>query len=136
MRIRGIAAAALIAFAACGGAKPAPRATGPTPAPRIASTATVKILEPASDASVPAGTVHVRIELAGGQISPQTSTDLKPDVGHLHLKMDGQLVSMNYSTDSDITAKAGQHLLEAEFVALDHGPFNPRVVSSTTFTAT
>jgi hypothetical protein len=28
----------------------------------------------------------------------------------------------------------GDHTLEAEFVAADHGPFDPRVVVHTTFT--
>jgi hypothetical protein len=28
----------------------------------------------------------------------------------------------------------GEHTLEAEFVAADHGPFDPRVTAQTTFT--
>ena len=35
----------------------------------------------------------------------------------------------------DLTALSpGHHTLEAEFVAADHGPFDPRVAASVTFT--
>jgi hypothetical protein len=30
--------------------------------------------------------------------------------------------------------RAGPHLLEAEFVAADHGPFDPRIIVSVPFT--
>jgi len=35
--------------------------------------------------------------------------------------------------DARITASPGRHTLRAEFVAVDHRPFRPEVVSTVTF---
>lgn len=69
----------------------------------------------------------------GGTVVPQTSTDLKPDKGHIHLSLDGKVVSMAYGVEQDVTVTPGTHLLTAEFVATDHFPFNPRVLKTITF---
>ena len=57
---------------------------------------------------------------------PVTTTHIVPNKGHLHLMLDGQLVSMNFKPTATIPVKPGTHLLVVEFVASDHGPFNPR----------
>jgi hypothetical protein len=80
-------------------------------------------------------TVPVRILLTGGRIVAQTSTNITPSEGHIHLIVDGKVVSMTYGVDQDIAVTKGRHLLEAEFVASDHFPFNPRVLSSAVFTS-
>ena len=49
-----------------------------------------------------------------------------------HLYLDGALVSMT-GLETRITAPPGVHTLEAEFVAVDHAPFQPRVRASVTF---
>ena len=75
--------------------------------------------------------------LDGGRIVDAASTTLTPDTGHIHLSLDGRLVSMTYGLVQlvDIRGLApGEHTLEAEFVAADHGPFDPRVTARTTFT--
>ena len=75
--------------------------------------------------------------LDGGRIVDTASTTLTPDTGHIHLSLDGKLVSMTYGLVQlvDIRGLApGEHTLEAEFVAADHGPFDPRVTARTTFT--
>jgi hypothetical protein len=51
----------------------------------------------------------------------------------IHLYLDGSLVSMTTGLDAEIVAPPGQHELRAEFVAVDHGPFQPRVVRTVTF---
>ena len=56
-----------------------------------------------------------------------TSTKLLPDEGHIHLFLDGALVSMSYNLAKDLLVAPGVHRLQAEFVAVDHGPFDPRV---------
>jgi len=56
-----------------------------------------------------------------------TPLSLVPNEGHIHLFLDGALVSMSYSLAKDLQVTPGVHRLQAEFVALDHGPFNPRV---------
>lgn len=101
---------------------------------RPRSTATLAIIVPAPGAVISGTTLHVRLRLGGAEIVPQTSTNLSPDKGHIHLSLDGQVVSMAYGVEQDVTATPGLHLLQAEFVATDHFPFNPRVISTVTFT--
>ena len=129
----GLAVASLV-LGGCG----AQTATAPPGAPasqvRPQSTATVAITAPVPGAEVPAGMLHVRIRLTGGEIIPQTSTQLSPDKGHIHLILDGKVVSMAYGAEQDVEVTTGLHLLQTEFVATDHFPFNPRVISAVTFT--
>jgi hypothetical protein len=79
--------------------------------------------------------LHVRLRLTGAQVVPQTSLNLTPDKGHIHLSIDGKVVSMLYGTEQDVPITPGPHLLQAEFVAMDHFPFNPRVIAVATFTS-
>ena len=122
---------AVLLLAACG-----PRAQTPaqpaTQRPR--STATLRFLSPVAGAIITGRTLQVRLQLTGGKIIPQTSLDLTPDRGHVHLILDGRVVSMAYGLDQNVVVTSGDHLLQAEFVATDHFPFNPRVVTSATFT--
>jgi hypothetical protein len=79
--------------------------------------------------------VTVRLQLTGGRITNQVSTNLQPSVGHIHLKLDGRTITLLGSLEEVIPGVTpGQHVLEAEFVAADHGPFDPRVISTATFT--
>jgi len=104
---------------------------------RPSSSASLEILQPAAGAQVQGPSIDVRVELAGGEIVPQASRDLQPDKGHVHLRLNGELVSHTFGTTQTLTeVAAGDYILEAEFVAADHGPFNPRVITSTSFTVT
>ena len=76
--------------------------------------------------------VRVELRLDGGKIVPVTSLHLVPNEGHIHLYLDGSLVSMT-GLDAQISAAPGQHSLRAEFVAVDHRPFRPRVLATVTF---
>jgi len=102
---------------------------------RPSSSARLQILSPGpgeafhgDPASVP-----VRLRLIGGKIVSVTSTRLVPDEGHIHLFLDGALVSMSYSLAKDLQVSPGIHRLQVEFVAVDHAPFNPRVQASVEF---
>jgi hypothetical protein len=123
---------ASVLLAACG-----PRAqngpAGPA-AQRPRSTAVLRILNPPPGATVKGKTLDVRLQLTGATITPETSTHLTPDRGHIHLYLDGRVVSMSYGVEQIVQVAPGDHLLQAEFVATDHFPFNPRVVTSATFT--
>ena len=77
-----------------------------------------------------APTSHIVLQLTGAKIVPETTTAIRPDEGHVHLYVDNQLVSMNYGLEQDIPVTTGTHVLRAEFVAADHAPFSPRVVSA------
>ena len=77
--------------------------------------------------------VPVRLQLIGARIVTFTSTRLVSNEGHIHLYLDGSLVSMTSGLEAHVTASPGQHELRAEFVAVDHGPFQPRVQAEVTF---
>jgi len=102
---------------------------------RPATTATISIVSPRAGEVLhgrPA-VVVVRIAVHGAKIVPLTSTHLVPNEGHVHLYLDGALISMVAGTSTTIRAPPGDHTLMAEFVAVDHGPFDPRVKTSVTF---
>jgi hypothetical protein len=107
----------------------------PVRATRPSSPATIRILSPrAGDvfhgdpASVP-----VEVRVAGARIVSFTTTKLTPTTGHVHVLIDGAIVAMTTSTSTVVTVSPGSHVLVAEFVAADHLPFSPRVLSSVTF---
>lgn len=99
-------------------------------AKRIASTAKMSIVEPAQGAQITGPKMRVLISLEGGTIVPEATRDIKPDEGHMHLSLDGQLATMTYGLDQEIEVTPGRHILQAEFVAGDHAPFNPRVIQA------
>jgi len=128
-----LAAAAAVALLVGGCAQPGAPSQAATPSgslgPRPASPAVVEILQPTANATVTGTSVHVVLKLTGATIVQQTTTDIKPDEGHVHLYVNNILVSMNYGLEQDIPVQPGTIALKAEFVAADHAPFNPRVWS-------
>jgi hypothetical protein len=107
-----------------------------TTGPRPASTAALTIERPAEGASVTGTDLEVVLRLEGGRIVDTASTTLTPDTGHVHLSLDGRVVSMTYGLVQSVSLRsvpAGEHTLQAEFVAADHGPFDPRVTATVTF---
>ena len=115
----------------------APVALRPRPATiRPASTATLQILNPTEGQVVPGELLRVRLSLQGGRIVDAASTTLTPNAGHIHVSIDGRLVSMTYGVTQLVEVGQlahGEHTLTAEFVAADHGPFVPRVIATVTF---
>lgn len=131
-RFGALAAVLSLVLTGCGGSKP--KAGSPTPATRPSSTATVSIVAPANGGTVTGGTIRVQIALKGGKITSVTSQNLSPDEGHLHLSLDSKLISMTGGLSTEIpNVTPGTHLIEVEFVASDHSPFNPRVFAGNTF---
>ena len=140
MRLASIVSVAVLAVAcsvsACGGGGEgdgaSPSATVATERPT--SSAELSIASPRNGERVTGDSVRLEIDLQGAEVVDQTSTDLRPDEGHLHVMLDGTLVSMTSGTSqrlSDLTP--GEHLLQVEFVANDHAPFDPRVLAAVTF---
>ena len=123
----GASLAALLVACSQAGAPTHPAVT--SSGPRPSTSATVEIVEPASSTTVSGTTTHVVLRLNGATIVPQTTTAIRADQGHVHLYVNGVLVSMNYGLEQDIPVQPGTLLLKAEFVAADHAPFNPRVWS-------
>jgi hypothetical protein len=111
-----------------------------TPAPttlaaRPTSTAKLTILAPRNGQTISRHTSQVRLDLTGAKIISQTTTRIRPDQGHIHLLVDGRLVAMNYGLNEPLPRLTpGQHLVQVEFVAADHAPFEPRVLTQAAFT--
>jgi hypothetical protein len=106
----------------------------PTPYDRPSSPAKVTILAPTNGEVVHGSIVPVRVRLVGARIVRPTTTHIVPTQGHLHVFLDNQIVSMNFSLSGRIGAvKPGLHVLRVEFVASDHLPFDPRVFTAVTF---
>lgn len=123
----GILAVLVMALTAC--------SASPSPSPsavRPSSPAVVTVVQPTAGQTVSGTTVHVVLSLSGAKIVNQTSTNIRPDEGHVHLFVDNVLKSMNYGLEQDLELSPGTYVLSAEFVAADHAPFNPRVVSGQT----
>jgi hypothetical protein len=141
--IVGACAALVLTTAACssGGGTPQPDtgATSPSPTPSVsadrpASTAKLAIVSPTNGQVVTGTTVQMEVSLKDATIVQTTTTDIVPDEGHLHVILDDQLISMTGETTqllSNLTP--GQHLLKVEFVANDHAPFDPRVITAVAF---
>jgi hypothetical protein len=130
-----LAAVALLA-SACSGGSAQPGGTPTAPEARPSTPAKIEFLSPTNGDNVKGATAKVKLTLKGAKIVPQTTTNIRPDEGHVHLLLDGQIVSMNYGLDDTIAVKPGQHILRAEFVAADHRPFEPRVFTEVVFVAT
>jgi hypothetical protein len=101
---------------------------------RPTSTARLEIVSPRPGQTLPGDPAKVRVTLRldGGKIVPLTSTAIVSNEGHIHVFLDGRLLSMT-GLDAEIIALPGQHTLRVEFVASDHGPFRPPVTASVTF---
>jgi hypothetical protein len=104
----------------------------PTASVRPRSTASLKVVQPQPNTVVTQTTLHVEFQLTGGRIVAVTSKNLTSDTGHIHLSIDGRLISMNYQLSQDVSMQPfapGPHVLQGEFVAVDHAPFDPRVIT-------
>lgn len=105
-------------------------APGPT---RPRSSASVAIREPAPGALLSGSRVRVLVELKGGRVVPQVAA-LRSYEGRIHITLDGNLVSVLSGLEQEVDVTPGQHLLQVEFAAADHLPFETRVVTTVAFT--
>ena len=131
--------AAALALAACSGgdggsAQPAATTAVAT---RPSSPAKLTIETPHNGQTVHQDRPEVRMELTGAKIVNQTSTHIQGNEGHIHLLVDGKLVTMNYGLRQRLPRlPPGQHVVQVEFVAADHAPFEPRVLTQAAFQVT
>jgi hypothetical protein len=126
-----VVALALVAVSACASKQPS---TGSTSVARPQSTAKLMIIEPKTGAVLHTRTVVVKLSLVGGTITKEVTTNIKPNVGHIHIRLDGRTITLLGSLTDPVPVTPGSHIIEAEFVAADHGPFDPRVLSAVSFT--
>ena len=124
-------------LAACGssddGGSGATGATAPS-SDRPSSTAKLAIVLPKVGEVVHGSSVDLRVKLQDAKLVPATTTHIVPDEGHLHVILDDMLISMTQGLEQTIPDVApGEHRIMVEFVASDHAPFDPRVVSVVVF---
>jgi hypothetical protein len=127
-----------LALTACsggnGGGPDAPATTAAVAAARPSSPAKLIITTPKNGQTVRQQRPELRLELDGGKIVSQTTTRVQGDEGHIHLHVDGKLVAMNYGLRQRLPAlPPGQHVVQVEFVAADHAPFEPRILTQAAF---
>jgi hypothetical protein len=133
-----VVVAALAVTACSGGDDTGGSATGTTTAPAVAdrpsSPAKLTIQEPRQGQTVKQNRPELVLDLDGGKIVNQTTTRIQGDEGHIHLHVDGKLVDMNYGLRQRLPQlPPGEHVVQVEFVAADHAPFDPRVLTQAAF---
>jgi hypothetical protein len=115
---------------------PTPGSAAAEAGPRPASTAALAFTAPAEGQLVDGDELEVVLDLRGGRLVEGTSSELSPGTGHVHLTLDGRLVSMTFGLVQVVDLRdvgAGSHTLQAEYVAADHAPFDPRVTAVVRF---
>jgi hypothetical protein len=93
------------------------------------------ILQPTPN-QVTGPNVTLKFDVIGGTVlpPPQVKGPLRGDQGHIHVSLDGKLVQMAYTTQTDITGLSpGPHSVQAAWVATDHLPFRNPVVAAVLF---
>ncbi len=118
----------------------------------VAVDAAIEIVEPADGAELTAGTVRVVVAVAGGSVGPVAMTpeeapnDLE-ELGQVSLFLDGirridpidqdrcTLERPCTTLTFEFEAEAGEHTIDAEFLAWNRFPFSPPVTDRIGFTA-
>ena len=140
--VRAAAVAVVVAaliVAACSsdgdnGGQAATATTAAVAADRPSSPAKLTIETPRQGQTVKQTRPQLVLALDGGKVVNQTTTRVQGDEGHIHLYVDGKLVAMNYGLRQRLPQlPPGQHVVQVEFVAADHAPFDPRVLTQAAF---
>jgi hypothetical protein len=132
--VLGLIVALAVVVGACSSSSSAGDSAPPSARP--SSPAKIQIVTPTNGEVIHGSTVAVKVKLSNATIVPQTSTNITPTEGHLHLYLDDQIESMNFSDATTIgDVSPGLHTLKVEFVATDHLPFDPRVIAQVAFEA-
>jgi len=127
LRAASVLFAAFVLAACPGGDTSNPDGTG-TSGTRPTSTATVTLVSPRQGDTVDGPDVIVETRLTGGRILKRASTNLQPDTGHIHVFLDGKVVELLAGARYRLAdVPPGQHTIKVEFVAADHGSFDPPV---------
>src|SRR4029453_1481035 len=110
-----LATALALGLAACSGGDDGPATTATTAAPaadRPSSPAKLTIVSPRNGQTVSQDRPQLLLGLKGGKIVNQTTTRVQGDEGHIHLLVDGKLVTMNYGLRQRLPEPPpGQHVV-------------------------
>jgi hypothetical protein len=122
-RVPAVTAALALILAVAAGACSSSSAKAP---PRPVTNAKLEIVSPQANSTVPS-TFKLVFKLTGGEVVSATSTALRGDQGHIHVSVDGRIVSMAYGLSQTVSGLTkGEHTISSEFVAADHRPFANR----------
>jgi hypothetical protein len=120
----------LLALAGCSKGN---SATPKVPA-RPVTEARIQILQPTPNQET-GPDVTVQVKLYGAKEVPQSGPPIRPDEGHIHVSLDGNVVAMAYGDSQTLKGLTpGQHSVQVDFVAADHIPFQNRVTAGVLFT--
>lgn len=102
---------------------------------RAPSDVGIFISSPVDNEVVPANeNLNVQVELENAELTTETEgTD--PRLGHIHIYVDGSVVSMPTELNADIELEPGEHTLMVEFVAANHSRFEPPITDEVTVDA-
>ena len=140
-RFRGrcirVAASVILVALAMGAVACAPGSSSSTSATdtvRPTTAAKLAILSPEPGATT-GSAILLKLQLTGATVvSPSQVTGIVPTEGHIHVSVDGKLVSMAYGLTQPVRGlTAGQHTILASFVASDHRPFANQVIATVVF---
>ena len=109
--------------------------SGATEVTRPTTPAKLTILSP-EPGSTTGSSVLLRMQLTGATVvEPSQVSGIDPTEGHIHVSVDGKLVSMAFGLTQPVRGLTpGQHTILAAFVASDHRPFANRVIATVVFT--
>jgi len=129
-RVAVLAPLLLLALAGCSGNN-----SSATKVPlRPATDARIQILAPTPNQET-GPDVTVQVKLFGAKEVPQVTGPIKPDEGHIHVSLDGNVVAMAYGDTQVLKGLTpGPHSVQVDFVASDHIPFRNRVTAGVLFT--
>jgi hypothetical protein len=120
--------AVVVPLAACGGGDS-------TTSSRPTTNARLEIVSPTPN-EVTGSDVLVKLNLTGAKVVPLTTKAVNGTEGHIHVSIDGRLVSMLAGTTQVVHGiKPGNHSMQAQFVATDHQPFANDVRAGVLFTS-
>jgi cytochrome c oxidase assembly factor CtaG len=98
---------------------------GPLPTTRTR----LEVLTPLDGEVIASSALRVAVRLlepAGASWTPVT--EWSPTRGHIHISIDGRMLSMTWEPLLVLPVSAGTHMVTMEYVASDHRPFSPRVL--------
>jgi hypothetical protein len=132
--VLSVAVALAVTLAAASGCGGGGSSGGGGTSARPRTNARIQIVEPTAN-QVTGRDPTLKVNLIGAKVVDRTTGPINPEEGHIHVKVDGNLVSMAFGTTQDLHGLApGPHTLQAEFVATDHAPFANPVVAAALFT--
>jgi hypothetical protein len=130
-----VAASAIGVLLAVGAVACAPGSSSSTDdTARPTTAAKLAILSPEPGATTGSAIV-LKLQLTGATVvAPAQVTGVVPTEGHVHVSVDGKLVSMAYGLSQPVRGLTpGQHTILAAFVASDHRPFANQVGATVVF---